>query len=191
MSNATLSHISGMYNFPARLNGDPRLLPLLRAQTDVRAAIVEAYIAGLYFSYPPDRRRTDGLAAVSAWLYEMLDPLYDYFLNFMRIEYDQHNSAMGAGIDGTLALAVSPEALDKMDEAAQGMALLVSTWAKVRGRRIEWERERHLTSVGELWRIRVYINGAIMGDAVRAFVPRAKDAAALQAARKVGLAEPL
>lgn len=86
VSNATLSHISGMYNFPQRLNGDPRLLPLLRVQTDVRAALVEAYIAGIYFSYPPEQRLTEGIAVITAWLREMYDPLYDFFFKHMKAE---------------------------------------------------------------------------------------------------------
>ncbi|BEI80109.1 hypothetical protein CcaverHIS002_0106380 [Cutaneotrichosporon cavernicola] len=191
VSNATLSHISGLYNFPARMNGDPRLLMLLRAQTDTRAAIVEAYIAALYFSYPVQTRDTEGLAVIKAWLRELFDPLYDFFLNFMRLEYQQHYSAMGAGIEGVIEMAVSPEQLDKMDAKAEGMALLLNMWAKVREHRIEWECDRHLTGVGELWRIRVYIDGVLKGDAIRAFVQRAKNAAAMHAARKVGLAEPL
>lgn len=178
-----------MYNFPQRLNGDPRLLPVLRAQTDVRAAIVEAYIAALYFSYPLETRATDGLAVITAWLREMLDPLYDFFLNFMRTEYKQHYSAMGAGLDGILEVCSSPEALDKLDEAAEGMALLINTWGKARERRIDWECERYLTGVGELWRMRLSVDGVEMGDAIRAFTQRAKNAAALQAARKLGLAE--
>lgn len=180
-----------MYNFPQRLNGDPRLLPVLRAQTDVRAALVEAYIAALYFSYPPDSRPSDGLAVVSAWLREMLDPLYDFFLTFMRTEHRQHNSAMGAGVDGVLEVASSPEALDKLDEAAEGMALLINTWGKVRERRIEWDCERYLTGVGELWRMRLSVDGVEMGDAIRAYIQRAKNAAGLQAARKLGLAESI
>lgn len=83
VSNATLSHLSGLYNMPQRLVGDPQILPVLRAQTDVRAALVEAYIAGLYFSYPIETRMTEGLVAIDSWLREMYDPLFDFFFNYM------------------------------------------------------------------------------------------------------------
>jgi dsRNA-specific ribonuclease len=83
VSNATLSHISGLYNLPARLVGPPNLLPVLKAQTDVRAAMVEAYIAAIYFSYPVEKRMTEGLKVIDEWLRDMYEPLYDFFLNHM------------------------------------------------------------------------------------------------------------
>ena len=83
VSNATLSHISGLYNLPSRLVGPPNLLPVLKAQTDVRAAMVEAYIAAIYFSYPVEKRMTEGLKVIDEWLRDMYEPLYDFFLNHM------------------------------------------------------------------------------------------------------------
>jgi ribonuclease-3 len=84
VSNATLSHLSGLYNFPQRLRGANEVLPVLRAQTDVRAAIVEAYIAGVYFSFPPEDRFSKGLGVIDRWLREMYEPLYDFFLTYMK-----------------------------------------------------------------------------------------------------------
>ena len=83
VSNATLSHVSGLYNLPARLVGPPNLLPVLKAQTDVRAAMVEAYIAAIYFSYPVEKRMTEALKVIDGWLRDMYEPLYDFFLNHM------------------------------------------------------------------------------------------------------------
>lgn len=83
VSNATLSHISGLYNLPSRLKGDPNQLPVLRALTDVRAAMVEAYIAALYFSSPADKRMTEALPMIDSWLREMYEPLYDFFFTYM------------------------------------------------------------------------------------------------------------
>lgn len=83
VSNATLSHLSGLYNLPARLKGDPHQLPVLRAQTDVRAAMVEAYIAALYFSFPVDKRMTEAMPMIDAWLRDMYEPLYDFFFMYM------------------------------------------------------------------------------------------------------------
>ncbi len=84
MSNATLSHLSGLYNFPQRLRGPPEQLPVLRAQTDVRAALMEAYVAGVYFSFPPDKRYSEGMPAVDSWLRALYEPLYDFFLSYMK-----------------------------------------------------------------------------------------------------------
>jgi hypothetical protein len=59
------------------------MLPVLKAQTDVRAAMVEAYIAALYFSCPAEKRMTEGLKIIDDWLREMYEPLYDFFLHHM------------------------------------------------------------------------------------------------------------
>jgi ribonuclease-3 len=187
VSNATLSHISGMYNFPQRLNGDARLLPVLRAQTDVRAALVEAYIAGVYFSFPANERLTYGMAAVTTWLRELYGPLYDFFLQHMRREYAQHYSVLGTAYDGTVAVAASPEELDRLDAAAEGMALLVKMYAAQRSRTVTYDVERYETSVGVLWRMRCALDGVEMGDATRSSRYRARNAAAWEAAKKLGL----
>jgi hypothetical protein len=59
------------------------MLPVLKAQTDVRAAMVEAYIAAIYFSYPTENRMTEGLKVIDNWLRSMYEPFYDFFLNHM------------------------------------------------------------------------------------------------------------
>lgn len=74
---------------------------------------------------------------------------------FLRTEYQQHSSAIGARTDGIFEVAASPDALERLDEAAEGMAPLVNTWAKVRERGIEWECDLHLMGVGEPWRMHV------------------------------------
>lgn len=87
VSNATLSHISGLYNLPAKLKGDPNQLPVLRVQTDVRAAMMEAYIAAIYFSFPVEKRMTEGLPVIDLWLREMYEPLYDFFFTYMSVSF--------------------------------------------------------------------------------------------------------
>jgi ribonuclease-3 len=176
-----------MYNLPQRLNGDPRLLPVLRAQTDVRAALVEAYIAGVYFSFPADTRLTDGMACITSWLREMYDPLYDFFFQHMRNEYHQHYSVIGTAYDGAVQVAASPEELDRLDAMAEGMALLVRMYGTSNERKIEYDSERFETSVGILWRMRCSVDGIEMGDATRSSRYRARNAAAWEAARKLGL----
>lgn len=76
-----------MYHLPARL----ACAPLLRVQTDIRAALVEAYIAGVYFSRPPGR----GIQVVTDWLEEMYAPLADFFLQHMRSEYAVLRATVG------------------------------------------------------------------------------------------------
>lgn len=76
-----------MYHLPARL----ACAPLLRVQTDIRAALVEAYIAGVYFSHPPGR----GIQVVTDWLEEMYAPLADFFLQHMRSEYAVLRATVG------------------------------------------------------------------------------------------------
>jgi hypothetical protein len=73
-----------MYNLPQRLKGDPNALPVLRAQTDVRAALMEAYIAALYLSYPVEQRLGEGIRAINAWLREMYEPLFEFFYDYMK-----------------------------------------------------------------------------------------------------------
>jgi hypothetical protein len=70
---------------PQRLTGVPDLLPVLRAQTDVRAAMMEAYIAGIYFAYPISERTSVALPIIDTWLREMYDPLFDFFYNHMSM----------------------------------------------------------------------------------------------------------
>lgn len=73
-----------MYNFPQRLQGDPNILPVLRAQTDVRAAMMEAYIAALYFSFPVEDRLGEATRVIDSWLREMYEPLFDFFYDYMK-----------------------------------------------------------------------------------------------------------
>ncbi|KAL7418865.1 hypothetical protein Q5752_006549 [Cryptotrichosporon argae] len=188
VSNATLSHLSGLYNFPQRLNGDPRLLSVLRAQTDVRAALMEAYIAGLYFSCPVGERLTVALPRIDAWLRDMYEPLLDFFLRYMESEHCQHHAATGAGADGVVRTAADQAALDAADRPAEGMALLVQMFGKTMGRDVVWDAERFETSVGVLWRITCLVDGIEMGDGTRAIRKRAKDVAGFEAAKKLGLA---
>ena len=62
-------------------------MPVLCAQTDVRAALVEAYIAGVYFSHPPHERFTIAMGVLDKWLREMYEPLYEFFFNYMRYAF--------------------------------------------------------------------------------------------------------
>jgi len=51
---------------------------------------MEAYIAALYFSFPPHLRILQALPIIDGWLREMYEPLYDFFYNYMKTEHDQH-----------------------------------------------------------------------------------------------------
>ena len=187
VSNATLSHLSGLYNLPQRLNGDPNLLPVLRASTDIRAALVEAYIAAIYFSFPAHLRNTQALPVIDGWLREMYEPLYDFFYNYMKTEHDQHHASIGAGPDGSVIL-LDEEALARIDNAALGMAALVQIYATRQDRELRFEEERYETNVGALYRVICTLDGIEMGEATRSARKIAKNVAGWEAAKKLGLA---
>lgn len=186
VSNATLSHISGLYNLPRRLIADPNLLPVLRAQTDVRAALMEAYIAGIYFSYPPDQRILTALPILDAWLREMYEPLYDFFATYMKTEWDQHNAVGGLDDDGS-AVILSEAEMAQIDKAATGMAPLVQMFAHKRERELRWDDETFETNMGVVWRVKCYIDGIELGEGMRANKKAAKNLASWEAAKKLGL----
>ncbi|WOO83567.1 Ribonuclease 3 [Vanrija pseudolonga] len=185
VSNTTLSHLSGLYGFPQRMRADARLAPVLRAQTDVRAALFEAYVAAVLFSYPPHARNT-GLAVLSGWLREMYDPLFDFFYAHMRREHAVHVAAVAA-VDGLVHAASDPAELERIDAMSEGMALLVGTYARSRDRVASYEVVRSETNVGALWSVKCLIDGVEMGEATRAVKNRARNAAAWEAAVRLGL----
>ncbi|WWD22380.1 hypothetical protein CI109_106871 [Kwoniella shandongensis] len=186
VSNATLSHLSGLYNLPQRLNGDPNLLPVLRAETDVRAALMEAYIAALYFSFPIDERITEGMQVIDSWLREMYEPLYDFFFDYMKNEHDQHHMTIGATLDGHVQLQSDAE-IARIDAASLGMAQLVQLYTAHQDRELRYEEERYETNIGALWKIKVTVDGIELGEAVRPVKKMAKNVAAWEAAKKLGL----
>ncbi|RSH90681.1 hypothetical protein EHS25_001286 [Saitozyma podzolica] len=186
VSNATLSHISGLYNLPQRLDGDPNLLPVLRAQTDVRAALVEAYIAALYFSFPADQRMTVALPVIDGWLREMYEPFYDFFYQYMKNEYTQHHLAVSAGLDGSVVLLTDDE-MARIDSKSIGMSNLLVMYTSKHERELRWETERYETNVGVLWKVGCCVDGIELGDATRASKKTAKNVAAWEAAKKLGL----
>lgn len=207
VSNATLSHISGLYNLPAKLNGDPHQLAVLRNQTDVRAAIVEAYIAGVYFSFPAEKRLTEAMPMLDEWLREMYEPLYDFFYTYMSVylililpiattvklilerksEYDQHRTAIGQNADGTVQ-TISDEKMARIDKASQGMASVLKVYGDTKDRKIEYDEDKYDTTLGLLWHMKVSVNGVMLGEATRADRRIAKNVAAWEAAKALGLA---
>ena len=191
MSNATLSHLSGLYNLPQRLNGDPELLPVLRSQTDIRAALMEAYIAALYFSFPSHLRIAQALPVLNGWLREMYEPLYDFFYHHMKTEHDHHHASIGAGLDGQVIL-LDKEEKRKLDEASMGMSNLVMTKGASEGMQVLFEEKRFVTNIGLLYKITCSVDGIRLGEGTRSIKKVAKNAAAWEAAKKLGmLVDPL
>lgn len=187
MSNATLSHLSGLYGLPQRLNADPNLLPLLRVSTDVRAALLEAYIAGVYVSFPVSERNSKALGTITEWLREMYDPLYDFFYNFMKKEHEQHQNAVGTDFEGNV-IVMDPAEIAKVDEQARGMLLLLKMHVKAYERELRFEEQRHETSIGTLFQLKCLVDGMELGEATRAGRNQAREVAAWEAAKKLGLA---
>ncbi|WWC66881.1 uncharacterized protein I206_100788 [Kwoniella pini CBS 10737] len=187
VSNATLSHISGLYNLPQRLNGHPELLPVLRAQTDVRAALIEAYIAGLYFSFSIEKRLNKGLKKIDKWLREMYEPLYDFFYNYMKKEFEQHYLTIGSTLDGKVISLKNEEELKNLDKLTIGMSNLISMYCKNQKRELNWQEYKIQTNQGFLWKIKCQIDGIEISESIRSFRKSAKNVAAWEAAKKLGL----
>lgn len=184
VSNNTLSHLSGLYNLPQRLVGDPNMLPTLRAQTDVRAALMEAYIAGLYVSYPDEETDTVGLPMIGAWLREMYDPMFDFFFKHMKSEYNRHQMILASSVG-----SAGEEELRRIDEAAQGMANLLIAYCQRNAREVRWEESRLEANLGTIWTMRCFVDKADLGSATRSSKKLAKNASAWEAAKKLGLTD--
>ncbi len=103
----------------------------------------------------------------------------------MKIEYEQHHSATGAGPDGVI---LSDTDIQRIDHASVGMAALVQMYASKRARKIGWDEERFETSVGVIWKMTLLLDGIEMGQGTRAVKKTAKNVAAWYAAPKLGLA---
>ena len=184
VSNDTLSHFSGLYGFPDRLRGAPHLVPMLRVETDTRAAMVEAYIAGVYFSYAPDLRVSHALPILDAWLRETWEPLYEHLYSIMKDEHDMYYSALGLS-DGQLK---TEEEQIRSDRSKEGMAMLVVAYGVQAGKTVGWEEEKVETKIGGLWRMSCVVDGTELGRATRAERKIAKDVSGWQAAEALGLA---
>jgi hypothetical protein len=145
---------------------------------------MEAYIAALYFSFPVEDRITIATQVIDTWLREMYEPLYDFFYNYMKKEYEQHHSATGAGLDGLIETDADRE---KIDQASAGMAALIQLYTSKQERELTWEDERYETNVGVLWKIKCLVDGIEMGEATRAVRKTAKNVAGWEAAKKLNL----
>lgn len=163
------------------------MLPSLQIETDVRAALMEAYIAAIYFSHKPQEPIGIALPILDRWLREMYDPLLDFFHTHMKREHDQHLRAVEHDYDGNVIIMDRDE-LGKIDQMARGMALLVQMWGKSQEREIRWEVDKLFTEVGVLWRSKCTMDGIDMGEAVRADRTVAKDVSGWEAAKRLGLA---
>lgn len=171
---------------PQRLIADENLLPVLRASTDVRAALMEAYIAGVYCSHPPDKRISVAMPLLESWLREMYDPLFDFFYTYMKNEHDQHQNAVGADDKGVI-IVMDEDEVNRVNSAATGMIPLVQLYAKTYEWELTWEEDRLETTIGTLFRIRCIVDGMELGEATRAAKRDAKNVAAWEAAKKLGL----
>jgi len=171
---------------PQRLIADGHLLPVLRASTDVRAALMEAYIAGIYFSYPPDQRISVAMPILEGWLREMYDPLFDFFYTYMRNEHDQHQNAIGADQEGVI-IVMDEDEVNRVNMAAMGMTPLVKMYAETYERELTWEEDKAETTIGPLFKVKCIVDGMELGEAMRASKKDAKNVAAWEAAKKLGL----
>jgi len=165
---------------------------------------MEAYIAALYFSYPASERMTVALPIIDAWLRDMYDPLQDFFYNYMsesapiytlssqklnarvETEYDQYNAAAGADLEGNIILLPASE-MSRIDAAAQGMHPLLQMYCTTQERELRYDEEKYDTSLGLLWKMTALVDGIVLGEGTRAIRKVAKNVAAWEAAKKLGL----
>ncbi|ORX34640.1 ribonuclease III domain-containing protein [Kockovaella imperatae] len=186
VSNATLSHLSGLYGLPQRLDAEAWNLPVLRNQTDVRAALMEAFIAAVYFSFPPEERFTRALPVLDGWLREMYDPLCDFFFEHMKSEHEQHSRAVGVEPDGEVRF-MEEEERTRIDKSSRGMLKFIKHHASLQGWKIEFHETVYETTVGMLYEYRCVVNGEDVGSGTRADKKMAKNVAALEAVKTLGL----
>ena len=147
---------------------------------------MEAYIAALYFSFPAHLRIIQALPVIDGWLREMYEPLYDFFYNYMKTEYHQHHTAIGAGPDGQV-IVLSDEQMARIDHASMGMAGLVQMYANKQERELRFEEERYETNLGLLYKMTCLVDGIELGEATRSSKKTAKNVASWEAAKKLGL----
>lgn len=142
------------------------------------------------------------------WLREMYEPLYDFFYTYMSVypstsllifqrsvklilkrksEYDQHRTAIGQNPDGTVQ-TISDAKMARIDKASQGMAALLKAYGDTKDRKIVYDEDKYDTTLGLLWHMKVSVNGVMLGEATRADRRIAKNVAAWEAAKALGLA---
>lgn len=107
-----------------------------------------------------------------------------------KAEYDQHRNAVGENEDGTVQ-TISDEEMARIDQVALGMAALVKVYGDTHDRKVHYAEDRFDTNLGILWRMKVSVDGIELGQATRANKKTAKNVAALEAARALGLAVSL
>jgi hypothetical protein len=107
--------------------------------------------------------------------------------NPRQAEWDQHRSAIGENPDGTVQ-TISPEEMARLDKASMGMAPLLQMYATRQERELRFEEERLYTNMGSLWRVKCSVDGIELGEATRGNKKMAKNVAAWEGAKKLGLA---
>jgi hypothetical protein len=94
---------------------------------------------------------------------------------------------VGENPDGTVQ-TISDAEMARIDEASMGMAALVRVYGNTQDRLVKYEEEKYETSLGVLWNIKCIVDGIELGQATRANKQTAKNVAAWEAAKQLGLA---
>jgi hypothetical protein len=76
----------------------------------------------------------------------------------------------------------------QIDNASTGMASLIRNHGDINDQKIEYKEDQYDTSLGILWHIKVFVEGVELGEATRANRKTAKNVAAWEAAKLLGLA---
>lgn len=76
----------------------------------------------------------------------------------------------------------------RIDKASTGTASLLRVYGDKENRKVAYEEERYDTTLGILWAVKVSVDGVEIGQATRANKKTAKNVAAWEAAKALGLA---
>lgn len=78
--------------------------------------------------------------------------------------------------------------MKRIDDASTGMAALLKVYGNTHDRKVEYDDERYDTNLGILYRVTVRVDDVELGEATRANKKTAKNVAAWEAAKLLGLA---
>jgi hypothetical protein len=107
-------------------------------------------------------------------------------LTFRRSEYEQHHLTLSSTLSGGSQKYTEDE-IALIDASSQGMVNLIKQYCFQQDRELHFEEERYETNCGILWRLRCLVDGIEVGDATRSGRKIAKNVAAWEACRRLGL----
>ena len=176
-----------MYRLPERLEAPAKDLPDLKKDVLTRAALFEAYIAGISQSYPYEERDTKARPVIRKWLTEMYAPLVDACAQYVCDLREQFRSVVGQDGEGG-AIITTQDEIKRIERESMGMVQKVERYCGEKGKVVRWWEESLKTSAGSLWHLKCTVDGIELGDAIRLKKKAAMNIAGWYAAKRLGLA---